>query len=73
MRPFPRKQNGFPGKCLRAPDLRADLGSLEIEPLALDTLASLSVVRSIQQSNGERSLSRYGHQQFQFLRSTCWR
>ena len=49
----------FLEKCLRAPDLRADFGALEIEPLALDTLASLAVVRTIQKANGERSLSRY--------------
>ncbi|HKP96231.1 MAG TPA: phosphoenolpyruvate carboxylase [Fibrobacteria bacterium] len=49
----------FLEKCLRAPDLRADFGTLEIEPLALDTLVSLSVAWSIQKSNGERGLSRY--------------
>ncbi len=46
-------------RCLRAADLQADFNADEIDPLAQDTLASLSAVRSIQKANGERGLNRY--------------
>ncbi|MEO7425463.1 MAG: phosphoenolpyruvate carboxylase [Fibrobacteria bacterium] len=55
----PEAKQAFLEKCLRIPDLKVDIGALEIEPLSLDTVASLSIVRAIQKSNGERSLTRY--------------
>ncbi|MDB5104711.1 MAG: Phosphoenolpyruvate carboxylase [Fibrobacteres bacterium] len=49
----------FLEKCLRAPEIKAEFAEGDLDPLALDTLSSLAAARSIQKSNGERSLSRY--------------
>ncbi|MDB5048396.1 MAG: Phosphoenolpyruvate carboxylase [Fibrobacteres bacterium] len=55
----PEGKIAFLERCLRAPEIKAEFGPGEIDPLAQDTLASLAAVRAIQKSNGERGLSRY--------------
>jgi phosphoenolpyruvate carboxylase len=49
----------FLEKVLGEPELKAEFAEGDLDPLALDTLSSLAAARSIQKSNGERSLSRY--------------